>query len=667
MRELGSERIDALRRWSRLLDAARAGDIPQILRALPEADLVGMLDVADAPVSLAVCEYVLAHGSTAAVIALARRVVLGECDEGALVLHPGRRHPRWLRWVAPLRKPQARPTPLLGRILLRRDPEVDAAFFDLDDTLGAVRSARLAILSDSRGSGRRASIPPEVKKRLLDAVAEHAAHATDGGAPRLLSDLATADDPDLVLAALPYQRYLDAYRKAGAVATLIRHGRRKDLMKLYPKLWKQVSREARRMARSPRRSGWEYKGPARPAVMSRDHYIKETETTEYREYPRLLRQYAMESLRTGTIVADDVVAHSRPAVVALSLTYCTGRDERLPGARRAADDMRTLISERLTAAAGEDPERWAALIGRAAGFHGTFPELLGGLDGGFPPQSYPYDDRSAHDPWNATTMLFAMAPHDVAKHVLEDDPRNCDRLQDHLAASAPLTRYLVERVIRDGTAGQREALAGNDATPDSVLTRLLEHKELAGVIARRRFVAPEIRLAALNRYGFDKTRGIADHPIREVMKLGNEAFLSTLKAATDPEQLVTIVDAATFSLAPEVRMAAYSILAEAAGPEAVWALELNRAGSLEEMEPQVRASMAAGTAEALHSVLSVQDPGQQPWRADARLDEPFAHSLEALTRAHLDGHPERWPALVDLMAARPDATFEDLVVHLSAR
>ncbi len=119
------ERISALRRWVQLLNAARPGDVPVILAGLPEADLVAVVEVSDAPVSITVCEYVLSRGSTPALIALARR---------------------------------------------------------------AVRDGR-------------ASIPPQVKQRLLDAAAEHAAYA-DGSPlpPKLLSELAEVAGPEAVWA-----------------------------------------------------------------------------------------------------------------------------------------------------------------------------------------------------------------------------------------------------------------------------------------------------------------------------------------------------------------------------------------------------------------------------------------------------------------------------------
>jgi hypothetical protein len=404
-------------------------------------------------------------------------------------------------------------------------------------------------------------------------------------------------------------------------------------------------------------------------VLSVGQYIKETGQKDQRERNTwLLRQFALDGLRAGTLTAADVIAHSRPAAVALTLACCTGRDDQLPGARRAVDDVRRLLAERLTEAVGDDPRRWTALISHAAGFRGTFPELLACLDRGFPSQSYPYHDQSAFGPLNATSVLVAMAPREVVEDLLEDPSERGRRLRDHLAAGAPLTRRLVDHFLESGKE-HRTALARNDATPDSVLARLLKDMELVGIIAQRRYVAPEIRFGALVRHGYDKSRGLFGHPILELAKRGPEPLLSTLRSATDPVQLLAFIEAVASSLRPDIRVAAYSILATAVGPEAVWAVELDRAGSLEEMQTEVRASMAAGTAEPLHRAAAdiprVRDAesvsGSETWRADVRLDEPFGYPLETLVRAHLDGHPERWLALVELMTAEPETEVQDLV------
>ncbi|MEY9856203.1 hypothetical protein ABH935_001807 [Catenulispora sp. GAS73] len=661
-----SERISALRRWAGLLSAARPGDIPVVLAGLPEADLVAVIEVADAPVSITVCEYVLEHGSTSALIALAGRAVLKECDEGEQYLYGTVAHRR---------------TGVLNRILVRRDPDVDAAIFDLDDTVKLVGQARRAILFRRRGHDGRASIPPPVKQRLLDAVAEYAAHAAraDGG-PRpskLLSELAAADDADLVLAVLPYHQHLTFMERSSAVAALVRQGRRKEVIERYPELWSECSRAVRRLARKTvRRAARTYKeGPEGPAALTLGQYVKQSKKRDkHHQNGWMLRHFALEALRTGTVTAAEAVAHSRPAAVALILACCTDRDQLLPGARRAAADMRALISEQLAAGVGDDPERWAIVIDRAAGFRGTFPELLAGLDRGFPPQSYTHNDKTVPGPWNVTNVLFAMAPHDVATYILHDTTYNRHRLHDDLAEGAPLTRQLVEHIVRDGTAEQRAALAGNDATPDSVLARLLEHKEFVSVIAERRHVAPEIRLAALVRLSRDKSIGSFTLSIHEVTKLGPEPLLSALRTATDPAQLVSVVEPAISSLRPEVRLATYAVLAEFVGPEAVWVLELDRAGSTEEMAPEVRASMAAGTSEALSRATfpepgvndSAPGPADDVWRGDARLDQPFAQPFETLAQTHLDGRPERWLALADLLTAEPDADARELVARLAA-
>ena len=249
---LNQQRIGALRRWSRVLNAARPGDVPLVLAGLSEADLAALVEAAEAPVSLAVCEHVLGRGSTSALIALVRRAVLDECDEGERILYGGVAYdgwPGWFTWFIPVRWGRWKRTGVLNRILNLRDPDVDAAVFDLDDTVKKVADARTAILSHRKGRDGRASIPPEVKKRLLAACAEHSAQPGGSLPPMLLSELATADDADLVLAALPHHEHLDDTEKALAVATLAGHGRRREVKERYPELWDQFSGSARRAER----------------------------------------------------------------------------------------------------------------------------------------------------------------------------------------------------------------------------------------------------------------------------------------------------------------------------------------------------------------------------------------------------------------------------------
>lgn len=663
------KRIEALHRWSRLLNTARPDDIPAVLAGLSESDLAAVVDIADAPVSMNLCEYVLAHGASASLVALARRAVLGECDQGEQSLYPG--YLRWFGWFGPYRRRRTRRTQVLPRILRRRDPEVDAAVFDLDDTLELVRTSRADVLSHRRGSDGRASIPPQVKKRLLDSAAEHAAHPGRPLPALLLSELATADDADLVRAALLHHHGLTDQEKALALDTLARRGRRDEAKELYPELWNEFPRAARRTARrtTARDAGYSYRGPAGPAVVSLRQYIKVAKQKDkHQEKGWVLRRFAMDALRTGAITAADIVAHSRPAAVALTLTCCTNDDELRPGARRAADDMRILISERLAATAGDDYKSWARLISCCVGFRGTFPDLLACLERGFPQQSYRFKDHSALGPWDARNVLSAMAPPEIAARLLEDASRWGDDLRS-LAASAPLTRQLVDRITLTGTEEQRTALAGNDATPDSVLARLLENPELTSIIAKRRFIGPGTRFAALARYVPGRRRGEFGDPVVDVASRGPEPLLSTLRSATDPAQLLVIIEAVAAVLTPDTRVAAYSILAQAAGPEAVWALELARAGSLEEMDPEVLASMAAGSWDPVHpDDTGIDDLDsasvKEAWRADERLDEPFAYPLASIVRAHLDGHPGRWLTLLDLITAEPEAGLEELVAQL---
>jgi hypothetical protein len=111
------------------------------------------------------------------------------------------------------------------------------------------------------------------------------------------------------------------------------------------------------------------------------------------------------------------------------------------------------------------------------------------------------------------------------------------------------------------------------------------------------------------------------------------------------------------------RVAAYARLASAAGPEPVWALELERAGSLERMHEAVRASMTEHSAAPLVAAAAdYQSP--YPARVAEAWDaafHPTRPDLADRVREHLDGRPERWLRLL-----RSGTTLYGLLAELEA-
>lgn len=143
-------------------------------------------------------------------------------------------------------------------------------------------------------------------------------------------------------------------------------------------------------------------------------------------------------------------------------------------------------------------------------------------------------------------------------------------------------------------------------------------------------------------------------------------------ALTDAPNLLRHVVAAVLDRAdPAALTCLYGALAESAGPEPVWALELQRAGTLDAALPQVRASMAACAAEPLveaarrtprrHWIDALDDDlfGCQVLRTEAELERTGHVPLEALVATHLDGRPERRRAVARRLAAADSADSAD--------
>jgi hypothetical protein len=120
----------------------------------------------------------------------------------------------------------------------------------------------------------------------------------------------------------------------------------------------------------------------------------------------------------------------------------------------------------------------------------------------------------------------------------------------------------------ESSARVRMALAANPLTPNDVLIRLLTFADrepgVAAAICLHECAPPAVRIA----------RTTAD----------------------DADVAHALIRDANPPLPPEARLFAYAHLARMSGLEAVWTLELDRAGGLEKMDPAVRASMESGSA-----------------------------------------------------------------------
>ncbi|GAA1991733.1 hypothetical protein [Catenulispora subtropica] len=414
-----------------------------------------------------------------------------------------------------------------------------------------------------------------------------------------------------------------------------------------------------------------------------------------------LRTLALDALRSGTLTAGQVVEHTRPAVLTVTLGVCTPEEYVQPGARRATGDVRVLVRGLLAAKLGEDQERWSTMLDASGGFGGTLGELLdacGGPDGSAgsagsagPERPDRPDPSGADAPGgfrrffgsprtdhNPQSLLLGLAPRDVAGRylaALHDVPKPVPPGPPQLRwgwllTSGPLTRPLVDHVLDRGLPAQRRWLARNELCPDSALERAGAGS--AQELLLRRVAPPRFRRAAFRAFERDPAQvrtwaqNLAGDRLDQLLDL-------VWDMTDDPVTLRQVVLAVSGRVTTAALVCAYGALASAVGPEPVWALELQRTGSLEQALPAVRASQLTGTADPLVDAarqvprrhwldaVSDQDHRYQALRTDAELDRAGHFPREALVAAHLDGRPERWREVVRRLAGGAAGPVEAVI------
>ncbi|WP_194914498.1 hypothetical protein [Catenulispora rubra] len=417
--------------------------------------------------------------------------------------------------------------------------------------------------------------------------------------------------------------------------------------------------------------------PPRPLTL--DAYLialAEAAATDYRDDAvTRLRALALAALCAGALTAEQILDHTRPAALTLALAVCTPADYARPWMRRATGDVRVLLARRLSEELGEDDRRWAAAITVSGSFTGTVAELLHSDQA---PAGFRRFFDANHSDYAPQNVLLALAPRGVAGRYLAgvglSGPAG-DHQWEWMLASGPLSRPLVDHVLAHGTVGHRRRLLGNELCPDYVL-------EQAPVgytreILLRRLLPPHVRSRAF--HFFDREPREARLWARGLAERGRDDLIDLAWSLLDAPELLRQVVVAALGRADQATLTClYGALAEAAGPEPVWALDLERAGSLEAVLPPVRASMASCSAEPLVEAarqtprrhwIDVLDPerfGCQGLRAEAELDRTGHFPLEALVAAHLDGRADFWAELARRLAAGA-TPVESAITDVAAR
>lgn len=400
-----------------------------------------------------------------------------------------------------------------------------------------------------------------------------------------------------------------------------------------------------------------------------------------------MRELLRRGLLHGSLSAAEVVAYAAPAVEALALavptpagltTYYLAKGKnsfappnvRIPAAteERYQADLRAAVAETI----GPDPARWLKVLTRVAAWPDSLAELVAAIDEG---EGLP--TRRGHR-WprgvDPAAVLLEIAPEGVLEGLsaaLADpataEARALTGVFTRILDRGPVPRRLLEHALGPhGTPAMRLAAARNPAATGGTLWRLADREPAEPAVLAAVYLHPlasrELRVATVVRA--EEAGGLHPRLVRRLVTRDAEPglLLPALESGS-PEVLHTVLKRASRVITTDQRIAAYARLAAAAGPEPVWALELERAGTLEKMHEAVRASMAEHSdAPLIAAAADLQTP--RPERIAEPWDAAFAPrrpDTAERVRALLDGHPDRWLRLLE-----PGATLEGLLAELEA-
>ncbi|MEY9859675.1 hypothetical protein ABH935_005308 [Catenulispora sp. GAS73] len=376
-----------------------------------------------------------------------------------------------------------------------------------------------------------------------------------------------------------------------------------------------------------------------------------------------LRDLVLIGIRVGTISVEDVYLRVRPATVALTVLLDPGAGATAAAlARRIRRGAGWGAGRGLGRGLGLGPGlgRWVEAIVAVDHWPGSLHSLLRQEpqdEGGHPPHTLlGMDDHL----WRGGNILLALAPPGTLSRIASEaapmgvtgrivgEPQavRYARALLRLASHAPLSRTFVDYALTEqASARVRIALASNALTPNATLSRLVTdgvtdaEPGVAAAISLHECAPPAVRLAA-----FRKVRDPAVlSEARETLRRDVDVVRRIQRIASASADEADLVHALLRDAGPELpfqaRLFAYAHLARMSGPEAVWVLEMGRAGSLEAMHPAVRASMAAGSALPLLEA-AVADP----YRG---MHHDAVSSVAALRREELLDWPFPWQDSAD--------------------
>lgn len=403
------------------------------------------------------------------------------------------------------------------------------------------------------------------------------------------------------------------------------------------------------------------------------------------------RELLRRGLLRGSLSAPEAVAHAAPAADLLALAlpappglaqYYTakGKNGFAPHFAQIPEEAEERYQADLRAAAteavGPDPARWVRVLTRVGAWEGSLAGLLEAVDAGEPlPARRGSRWPRGVDP---AAVMLEIAPEGVVAAVVEaagfggaealaDDPesRALVGVLTRILDRGPAPRWLLDLAIGPrGTPGMRLAAARNPAATVGTLWRLADREPAEPGVLAAVYLQPlaslELRIAAVVRS--EAAGGIHPGLIRRlVTRHAEPSLLQPALESRNPELLHAVLRRNNRALQTDRRIVAYARLAEAAGPEPVWALELERAGSLERMHEAVRASMNEHSDEPLRAAaadVARPDPERVAGDWDVHFQQTRPDTADRVRR-HLDGRPERW-----LRLREPGITLSGLLAEL---
>lgn len=424
-----------------------------------------------------------------------------------------------------------------------------------------------------------------------------------------------------------------------------------------------------------------------------------------------IREMAVRGLTHHTLTAAEVLWTVAPAAEALALAVPTTteleayyRKHRLarhpiPSAvtERSAVDVRYATADLVRDSLGDDPALWRTVLLQAGAWPGTFGQLVSlvadGADLPLPPGRAGRWPRGV----DAAAVLLTLAPAKAADAFLAEAETSAAvrGVVTRILDRGPIPVALVEYALGpQGTPEMRRALARNRDSGFGLLIRLVE--EFPAERETLAAVYPEVSRAAA-RSG-PRWAGMVDDLRARIVLLSEangglhsrlrhrlrntKAELDELRPALvsqDPVTLHAVLARINTRIDPGHRARAYASLARLAGPEPVWALELQRVGTLEKAAASVRASMAAGDIGPLVEAADVTGepsylkggpigeiwPPEAPGSQTGEAASPATPGTADLVRAELDGRPDRWRAVAAAWTRGPAKPLGSLVREVS--